>query len=298
MARRVAFLIGNQNFRDDSGLTPLEGPSNDIAALARLLRDPGWGNFEVHEFPDKASHEITPEIAHALDKAMLGDLFLIYYSGHGKLDRNGRLCLATAETRQTALLATSIQARQLRDFVEESNCNQVVLLLDCCYSGAIEDGLRGDVPSELHIVEEARGFYILTASTAIQAARETASGSGGVVMGHFTAALVDGIETGAADQGRKGRILVSDLRHHLEWAVTSSTPQFFARKASGDPLISLSPATAAILNSDFVDVFRRFGSVFRWIEWRDGGSLASGQGGRSAAAAMGLSRLGQSGKTT
>src|SRR4051794_14006971 len=60
------------------------------------------------------------------------------------------------------------------------------------------------------------------------------------------------------------------------------------------PLVS----QTAILNSDFVDVFRRFGSVFRWIEWRDGGSLASGQGGRSAAAAMGLSRLGQSGKTT
>src|SRR4051794_39466707 len=55
---------------------------------------------------------------------------------------------------------------------------------------------------------------------------------------------------------------------------------------------------SAILNSDFVDVFRRFGSVFRWIEWRDGGSPASGEGGRRAAAGMGPSRLGQTRETT
>jgi uncharacterized caspase-like protein len=83
-----------------------------------------------------------------LGSAAPADLFLIYYSGHGKLDRKGRLCLATADTSQGALLATSIPPRNLRDLVEESDCDQVVLLLDCCYSGAV-DGLRGDVSSEL-----------------------------------------------------------------------------------------------------------------------------------------------------
>src|SRR4051794_23551744 len=107
MAERVAFLIGNQTFRPDSGLLPLKGPANDVASLARLLRDPECGNFEVHEFFDKPSYEVLPDIAEALDVAAPGDLFLIYYSGHGKLARNGRLCLATAETRQGALLATS-----------------------------------------------------------------------------------------------------------------------------------------------------------------------------------------------
>ena len=148
MARRVAFLIGNQTFRPDSGLLPLRGPANDLAALARLLRDPRRGRFEVYEFLDKAHHEVLPEIAQALGSAAPADLFLIYYSGHGKLDRKGRLCLATADTSQGALLATSIPPRNLRDLVEESDCDQVVLLLDCCYSGAV-DGLRGDVSSEL-----------------------------------------------------------------------------------------------------------------------------------------------------
>jgi hypothetical protein len=52
----------------------------------------------------------------------------------------------------------------------------------------------------------------------------------------------------------------------------------------------------AILNSGFADIFRRFGSVFRWVEC--GTVEASGQGGRIAAAAIDWSRWGQSWKTT
>ena len=206
MARRVAFLIGNQTFQPESGFLPLQGPANDIAVLARLLRDPERGKFEVHEFLDKTHYEVLPHLEQALGSAAPGDLFLIYYSGHGILARNGHLCLATADADQGALRSTSIPARHLRDLVQESDCDQVVLLLDCCYSGAVDDGLRGDAGSELQVVNDAHGFYIMTASTGMQAAREMAPLPDGVVMGRFTATLVEGIETGAADQGRKGKI--------------------------------------------------------------------------------------------
>jgi uncharacterized caspase-like protein len=108
VAARVAFLIGNQTFRPDSDLPPLEGPANDIAAVARLLRDPERGKFEVREFLDKYHHEVLPDLEQALGSAAPGDLFLIYYSGHGKLARNGHLCLATADTHPDALRSTSI----------------------------------------------------------------------------------------------------------------------------------------------------------------------------------------------
>ena len=54
------------------------------------------------------------------------------------------------------------------------------------------------------------------------------------------------LESGAADLERKGKILLSDLRRHLGQVVTGQTPQFFP-EASGDPLISFSPATATPL---------------------------------------------------
>ena len=90
MAARIAFLIGNQTFRPHSGLPPLQGPANDIATLARLLRDTERGNFEVHEFLDKTHHEVLPDLEQALGSAGIRDLFLIYYSGHGKLARSGQ----------------------------------------------------------------------------------------------------------------------------------------------------------------------------------------------------------------
>ena len=242
MADRIAFLIGNQTFRPDSDLPLLQGPANDIAALGSLLRDSERGNFEVHEFLDQPRQEIMHDIAEALDRSASGDLILIYYSGHGMLDRGGRLCLATADTSRGAALmtASSIPARQLSDLVDASDCDQIVLLLDCCFSGAVK-GLRGDVGSALQVVEEAHGFSIITATTSMQATREEAASPGGMVMGKFTAALVKGIESGAADQDRKGKILLSDLRKYLGRAAFGSTPQFFDRRASGDPLISLAP---------------------------------------------------------
>jgi caspase domain-containing protein len=245
--QRTAILIGNQVFRDDSGLAPLRGPHNDVARLSEILGDQQRGNFAVRTFLDQPHYEILPVIDEILGSARPGDLVLIYYSGHGKLDRAGRVCLATASTRATALQATSIPALDIKRLVDQSDCDQVVLLLDCCYSGALDDLRGADVASEMRVIEDAQGFYILTASTGLQAAREEASVSGGAVMGKFTHALVDGIETGASDVARKGRIMLSDLRQHLEKVVSGQTPQYFARQAHGDPLISLSPSTAAPL---------------------------------------------------
>jgi hypothetical protein len=294
MPRRVAFLIGNQTFRADSGLLPLEGPANDLKAFGRLLSDPEHGGFEVTEFLDKPGHEVLPEIEQALSAAAPSDLFLIYYSGHGKLDRNGRLCLAMANTRQNALFATSIPTRHLGDIVEHSDCDQVVLLLDCCYSGAV--GVRGDVVSELRVVENARGFYIMTASSEMQAAREEEPATGGAVMGRFTAALVNGIESGAADQEYKGKVLLSDLRRYLERVVTGQTPKFFARSASGDPLISKSPATATPLldldvlaDLDALQWHRQRGAVLALVGVLLDGDAAA----RSAAKAALLGKLGR-----
>jgi uncharacterized caspase-like protein len=240
--KRVAFLVGNQTFQADSGLLPLRGPANDLKALARLLRDPERGRFDVSELFNRPHYEVLPNIEQALSEAERDDLVLVYYLGHGKLDRNGGLCLATANTRPGALLATSIPTRHVRDLIEHSNCDQVVLLLDCCYSGAV--GIRGDVESELRIAMRASGSFILTASSAMQAAREEEPVTGGDAMGCFTAALISGIESGAADLECKGEVLLSDLRRHLQRVVTGQTPKFFADNASGDPLISLSPAAA------------------------------------------------------
>ena len=247
MGRRVAFLIGNQTFRPDANLPPLNGPLNDVAALSKVLGDPARGDFDVRPFPDAQSSTIKAAIEEELTTAQRGDLVLVHYAGHGKLDRVGNLCLATADTRAATLLSTSIPARHLRDLATNSDCDAVVLLLDCCYSGAAAGDLRGDVESQLRSLQDASGFYILTASSEIQTAGEAEENRDWIVMGRFTAAIVDGIGTGNADLDRDGKIFLYDLVRHVKAVVKNQTPQFLAARATGDPLIALSPLTAAAL---------------------------------------------------
>jgi uncharacterized caspase-like protein len=251
--RRLAYLIGNETFGHDSGLLTLGGPLNDVAALAEVLGNADYGGFEVYEFLDKTHYEILPSLEEGLKSAGDGDLILIFYAGHGKPSLSGDLHLATANTREKALHTTSIPAWSLHSLVKDSGCGQVVLLLDCCYSGSVSHGLRGTINDQLRLLQNAAGFYILTASTGIQAAGETETESSGKVMGRFTAAIVDGIKSGDADHNRDGQISLLEIKQHLEATVHGQTPQFFAHAGSGDPFISFSPATSApILDLDVI----------------------------------------------
>ena len=172
MGRRVALLIANQNFRPDSGLSSLKGPLNDITSLYNILSDPNHGGFEARALVNNTSNDIKYAIGDELGAAGKGDLVLIHYAGHGKLDRSGELCLAAADTRSTALQPTSIPTKHIKDMVSDSDCDAVILVLDCCYSGAATNLRGGDVQSQLATLQDASGFYILSASSEIQTASE------------------------------------------------------------------------------------------------------------------------------
>ena len=265
MGRRIALLVGNQTFLKESGLQPLRGPVNDVEAFASVLEKPTLGNFEVRKCLGGLSHEVTRAIVETLQSAARDDFVLIFYSGHGKTSVGGRLFLATADTTETALQATAVSTWSLHDAVTESLCKEVVLLLDCCYSGAVSQGLRAGVEGQLQAVQNAAGFFILTASTAIQTASETETEHDGKVMGRFTAAIVDGIQSSGADLGRTGEIRLSDLKAYVERTLRGQTPQFFAHAGSGDPLISYGARPlldqSALTDLDDDSWYRRLGAV-------------------------------------
>jgi uncharacterized caspase-like protein len=240
MARRLAFLIGNQNFRPDADLDPLKGPLNDIAELGKVLADPERGQFEVHSFADRGRAEIMPALEEALNGAELGDMVLLFYAGHGKLDPSGRLCLATAETRAAALYSTSIPSAELRSLIGHSRCESIVLLLDCCYSGAAgKEFVRGGAADQLSLMREAQGLHVLTSATGYQTAKELESAEGGRIMGHFTRAVVSGLASGEADSDKDGKVSLADLRKYLSRVIRGQTPQYFAQNASDDPVLGL-----------------------------------------------------------
>lgn len=97
LARERALLIGVTDYAPGSGITNLEGPRNDVAALWRLLRGRGVeaGDITVlaqglpagAEFPQAGGAptraEILKRLGELADVAGRGDTVIIYYSGHG-----------------------------------------------------------------------------------------------------------------------------------------------------------------------------------------------------------------------
>jgi TonB family protein len=235
---RIALLIGNQEFLPSSGLERLEGPANDVERLAKVLADPELGGFQVERLIDQPHGTILETLNRTLQEAKSHDLVFLFYAGHGKLDRSGGLCLATAST-SNILLATSVPTVLLHSLIAQSDCRTIILALDCCYSGALGEHFRGASPAaHLSKLADTQGLHLLTATTSTQPATELFHAEGESAMGKFTYAIVRGIETGAADHNGDREITISDLCRHIELTVRGQTPQYWARNVIGDPLIS------------------------------------------------------------
>jgi Caspase domain len=237
--RRFALLIGNDRFEPESGLQDLTGARNAVSALEAVLRDPALGSFEVATLTDQPRNVVIRALDKALSETDRGDMMLLFYSGQGMLDHEGRLCLAMADTQTTALYATSIRTTDLNDLIANSNCGQVVLLLDCSYSEALDREIdlgRGESqPTPMR--REGAQVFVLAMSAAYQTSREVETEAAGQVVSKFTDALIEGIATGAADIDQDGNITIRELYHYLSEILRAPRPQYWAA-GMGDPVIA------------------------------------------------------------
>jgi hypothetical protein len=211
--RRFGILIAGSRFPEEPKLTPLRCPENDVDALNEILTSKDRGEFtEILVFKNRPHYEVTRSINHVLRQATKDDLVLIYYSGHGKLNSANHLHLATVDTVLDELEATSIPVDIIREYVDISLSNKVVLILDCCFSGAAGAAFaRGSVDDQLQLASRGRGTYIMTASTGIQVAQEREADQHGV----FTKHIIEGIREGKADLDADGHITMEELYHYV-----------------------------------------------------------------------------------
>jgi uncharacterized caspase-like protein len=194
--RKVAFLVANDTFPEDSSIPPLRFTQNDASELKEILDDPETCGFETKLYLNESSQKVLADLEQISDALEADDTLLFYYAGHGKLRKNGQLCLASKDTTMANLGARSIRARDVLNYLQESHARRRVLILDCCQSGAIGYEFRGDdLQSTLAGLARSFGSYILTASTAIQLAEEREKDGHGV----FTKALIDCLRDGGKE---------------------------------------------------------------------------------------------------
>ncbi len=222
---RYAILIASSEYSDESGLPPLRCPENDVDAVDEILCSPDFGRFtKTFVFRNAPSYEILPRLNSVLTDAGKDDLVLIYFSGHGKLNRLGHLCLATHNTDSKALEATSILASTIKSYFDLSYSRKKFFLLDCCYSGAVGEEFartKGGVDEELQLMSSGQGTFIMTASSGIQTSVEKESDQYGL----FTKHIVQGIRSGEADKNEDGQVDMQELYEYVHEKVRGEGAQ-------------------------------------------------------------------------
>ena len=221
--RRRALLVATGTY-DDPGLAKLRAPAGDVDALADVLEDGTIGEFEVTRLVDRPTEALKRGIEVFFAGARRDDLLLLYFSCHGVLSQSRNFYFATRTTALETLLSTAIEDSFVNRVMEHSRARSIVLMLDCCHSGAFS---RGVAPKSALTVDvehrfEGHGRVTLSASTALEYAFEASDPATGMheldaaIAGSlFTRCLVEGLSTGDADLDRDGAIAVDELYEYV-----------------------------------------------------------------------------------
>ena len=247
-ARKIALLIGNDSYRDPR-LMPLVVPGEDVRGLEAVLADPAIGAFdEVRPLLNADRTGVAEEIERLFAQAQRDDLVLLYFSGHGLLDRLGRLYLALAETKTDRLVTSALRSDDLRDLMEEGRCQRQVLILDCCYSGAFARPAKdaGDAPAvtPATFASQGEGRVALLSSTATQRSLEGHQVQGEIERSLFTHFLVEGLKTGESAAGAElitEEALFQYAYDRVRAAGAGMTPQRWVGRQHGRLVIARNP---------------------------------------------------------
>jgi diguanylate cyclase (GGDEF)-like protein len=176
------------------------------------------------------------------------DFLLLHVSCHGIKDDEGRLYFAATNTERRLLGSTGVPAQFVSDLMEQTRARSVVLLLDCCYSGAFAAQARGgesiDLKEEfLRRALSGRGRVVLTASNAIEYAWEGDTIRGEGQPSVFTRAVVNGLAAAEASPSPAQEfIYVDDLYRYVRSEVLKAgakqTPQKWALGVEGELIIA------------------------------------------------------------
>ena len=243
---KIALLIGISEY--GGGLPSLPGTQQDIQSMQHVLESPKVGNFDhvqVLPNPNRTTMELEIEKLFSENRDR-DDLILLYFSGHGVKDNNGALYLATTITKKNPqgriLTSTAVSSVALQDYMGKSRSKRQVVILDCCFSGAFAKDMKAKGAGEAIDIKAqlgGEGRAVLTSSTATQESYE----EGGESI--YTRYLVQGLETGAADQNDDGKVTVDELHEYakekVQEAAPSMRPEIYAVREGYKIVMALSP---------------------------------------------------------
>ncbi|MGL6341584.1 MAG: caspase, EACC1-associated type [Waterburya sp.] len=259
---KVALLVGVSEYKP--GFNSLPSAIQDIQAMKKVLEEKG--EFEVTTLPNPEPQAMQLAIDQLFANRTSEDLVLFYFSGHGIKDYKRKFYLTTSETtkdqQRIIIPPTAVAASYLQSQMTDSRSERQVIILDCCYSGAIAQGLtvKGEVEIDIQAELGGKGRAILTSSSSTQESYTQENSE----LSIYTHYLIEGLETGTADFDEDGKISVEELHEYtkkkVQEASPAMTPQFYpveegykiylARSPIDDPKLKYRKKVERIIEED------------------------------------------------
>jgi hypothetical protein len=236
--KKFAVIIGINKYKNPD-IESLKVAGVDANSIYQIITDPQGGGFAKENvkllLDDQATREaITNTMGEWLPgQVRTGDTVLIFYSGHGGVepdstgeepDGNSKYIIPS-DADPGNLFSTAIQNSTITRMLQRVQSNQMVFLIDCCYSGGATTGqelvksvsppstrVETDVYNEL----SGSGRVIISASLPDQVSFELPKLNHGI----FTYNLLEGI-SGKADFNQDGAVsLISEMYPYLSREVS------------------------------------------------------------------------------
>lgn len=259
-ARRWAILIGVEAYQRANDLPFVR---NDVVRLAETLQVRGGiPRANIAAFVDEASTKRLPtksnllaEIPGLLAKCQPGDQVIVYFSGHGVQDVDGRLFLAPSDIDPQHVAETGVSLNWFRDQIAQCKAGTKILILDACHAGTDKGeqpegqaiaGLTADKPETAVAAdalraqfEELNGVVTLCSSTAREASQIWPQREQSL----FSYWLNQGLK-GHADSNLDDRVDVDELYKYVSENVTRTGREVLGREQR--PVRKIGPDVAGV----------------------------------------------------
>jgi len=255
-----AVVIGISDYQD-AAIPDLHFAHRDAEAFANFLRSPAGGSLDGDHLKVLTNVQATAgRIAEALDalleQAKEGDQVIIYFSGHGDVERKtvsqpGFLLCWDAPARVYMGGGTYSLAylQEIVTTLSTQNKAKVIVVTDACHAGKLSGSQIGG--AQLAAANLARQFANEVKILSCQPGELSLEGEQwGGGRGIFSYHLVDGL-FGLADRNADGTVTLGELDRYLEDKVTaeaapqSQVPMLLGNKT--EPLAVVYPAILADL---------------------------------------------------
>lgn len=219
---RRALVVGLNKYPSGN---ELNGCANDAQEIAQRLERHGDGgiNFDVRTISGECCRDrLKYEINHCFTEK--ADVALFYFAGHGMINPFGGHIFATDYS------SADISLLEILEVVNNSKCENRVVILDSCFSGTMGNNTCSSDTSTIK-----HGVTILTACTDEQTASETEK------HGVFTELLLAALDGEASDL--EGNITPGGIYAYVDRALNSwqQRPVFKTNVTTFLPLRKVKP---------------------------------------------------------